>query len=743
MKASRLRLAAAYQPVRVAVCGCRSLKVFTIVASLVLAGAAACSSGPKQSSVTAHVSPSTALHLTIRGVATVSGPAGSFRGTGTVTASPVHVALPFGGGLSAAGTGIDVTFAGAKLVRPLTIVFDATGKPGPDAIPVVAHRQVDGQWDLTRASIATAGQMQVSAEAFSPHIPAWLHPTKWLTWFGNRMASLIGGRTAPINCAGGGPSWAAVVKLSDAVHTCLVPNTDQASHAVRAEVQLKSNRGTALEVDMPPGAAYTWVAGQPWAIRRGVWAHLIHQDPNLMALLPAGATMTAGYLRPGGDEDLDFQVRVTYWSLAYTLFGDILDVLAGSGAGKADDATNSNAITDLYMISKCSSAVDYTSLSAHNPLKAATFSSALRCVVSSALSGLSSPAKATGAAESLLGPGIDKADEATAVSALTSVGGKLLTFGWILQLWPFLQAGWGQLPDVIENILTDGANALVDLRVHGAGGPAPPASSVAALTPAGSQSASSPIVNWHGIYWFAVATESSNGAIEVVTATLYRWNGSVWQRQATIPIANSDGTLASGGLDPSTPISVQSLTGAATPDFLIHSYGADTDWLNVISEATGRWAAVLFDDSGGPTFGENEIGISGTTVTIGYDNCLPNCATGGVTKVAFKYSNGAFVPVDAPGCCTGEALAQAAHRSAPHGSNDAESISGFACTGGYAAAIATNGNYGWTMTFKSTGNDWAYLASGNIMPPNRMPQGTYRALRNAIEKVPQNTYYPY
>src|ERR1700735_1074301 len=107
MWAWRLGFSAVYQRVISAVVrGYRLLGVFGVVTALLLAGATACSSGPKQPSVTAHVSASTALHLTIGGVATVNGPAGSFRGTGTVTASPVHVALPFGSGLSAAGTGI-------------------------------------------------------------------------------------------------------------------------------------------------------------------------------------------------------------------------------------------------------------------------------------------------------------------------------------------------------------------------------------------------------------------------------------------------------------------------------------------------------------------------------------------------------------------------------------------------------------------------------------------------------------
>jgi len=144
-----------------------------------------------------------------------------------------------------------------------------------------------------------------------------------------------------------------VSKQTDEAHTCLIPNADPASHAVRAEVQIKSNRGTALEVDIPPGAAYTWVQDQPWAVRSWVWAHLIHQDPNLMALLPAGATLTAGYLRPYANEDLSFQVQPSYWSLGYTLVGDIVDALSGLAA---DATSEQHAIVGL--LQKMASTLD-------------------------------------------------------------------------------------------------------------------------------------------------------------------------------------------------------------------------------------------------------------------------------------------------------------------------------------------------------------------------------------------------
>jgi hypothetical protein len=180
-----------------------------------------------------------------------------------------------------------------------------------------------------------------------------------------------------------------------------------------------------------------------------------------MTLLPAGATLTAGYLRPADDEDLAFQVRVTSWSLRYSLIGDVVDALSGQAAGAAGRTT-------LYLLARCSGAVDYGSLSVHNPLSTLTFGSAMKCVISQALSGLSSPAKAAGAARSLLGPGVDEADLASAVTELTSVGGKLVAFGWVLQLWPVFQLGWGGIADVVHHLLTGGTSTLIDLHLRAA-----------------------------------------------------------------------------------------------------------------------------------------------------------------------------------------------------------------------------------------------------------------------------------
>jgi hypothetical protein len=460
-------------------CRIRRLQSLAVVVSaLVSTGATACgiggtAPGHAVSSLHIKVSSSQALHVTLPEVATLTAPTGSFRGDGQITITEGRAALPFASSLTPAGNGIDVTFSGVTLVRPITITFDVAAKPRPGDIPIVAHQLADGSWELTRASL-NGTTMTVSTQQFSLHVPAWLDPAAWLQWLGNRLASLIGGRTAPINCPGGAPAWATMSKPTDEVHTCLVSNIDPSTKEVRAELQIKSNRGTALQVTVPASAAYTWVEDQPWAIRSAVWDNVIHQDPNTMVLLPAGATMTAGFLQPAVSEDLGFVVQPSYWSLAYSLVGDIVDALVGLTPAET-------GISDIYLLATCSGAFDPGSLSVHVPLSTATFESVMSCVISQASSNLASPAKALGAARSLFGPDVDQADLATATKELTAVGGKLLTFGWVVTLWPVLQAGWGGAADVVHSLLTGGESSAINLNLTAPSTPSSPADTLSSL----------------------------------------------------------------------------------------------------------------------------------------------------------------------------------------------------------------------------------------------------------------------
>ena len=102
-----------------------------------------------------------------------------------------------------------------------------------------------------------------------------------------------------------------------------------------------------------------------------------------------------------------------------------------------------------------------------------------------------------------------------------------------------------------------------------------------------------------------------------------------------------------------------------------------------------------------------------------------------------------FAPVDAPGSCTGEALAQAAHRSYAAQSHGQYAITGFTCADGYAAATATHESYGWVISFQSTATGWKTLASGNLMPRTGIPSQTYSAPQAQLSGNPQDSYYPY
>jgi len=255
------------------------------------------------------------------------------------------------------------------------------------------------------------------------------------------------------------------------------------------------------------------------------------------------------------------------------------------------------------------------------------------------------------------------------------------------------------------------------------------------------------IVHQDGNYWFALAHEVSSGGNAV---NIYRWIHSTWVSEADIPLENRGGYLASGYLNSADQITTANLSGSADPDFLVHSAGADTNWLNVVSDENSlNWRAVTFDDSDGPTIGEDVTGVAGTTVTVGYDNCLPDCAGGTVTKVGFHYLAGAFVPVDSPRSCTGEALAQAAHQwelvsgDSNVGQND---ISGFACDSGYAAAAvstAADGGYGWAISFQDQASGWKVLSSGNLLTSNGMPSSVFDLLESEMRGNRQAAFFPF
>lgn len=113
---------------------------------------------------------------------------------------------------------------------------------------------------------------------------------------GNRLAGILGGRTAPLACSPK-PDWINVIgSRSGIVHVCGKENTD-ASGRVRGELQLKSNRGYFIAVTIPDSPDYVWVANQSDGDRQ-VIASALGFDKNRRVMLSPGQWMTIGYTRP-------------------------------------------------------------------------------------------------------------------------------------------------------------------------------------------------------------------------------------------------------------------------------------------------------------------------------------------------------------------------------------------------------------------------------------------------------------
>jgi hypothetical protein len=220
----------------------------------------------------------------------------------------------------------------------------------------------------------------------------------------------------------------------------------------------------------------------------------------------------------------------------------------------------------------------------------------------------------------------------------------------------------------------------------------PPSSSTYNLVSPSSRSnqgyTTSRVVHADGTYWFAVAQYDGLNNIPR-PMNIYRWAGTGWRSVYAKPDAFY------GGLDPGSPITVANLTGSEDPDFLLRSTGADTAWLSVFSDRSGRWAPVPFDDAEGTTTAENAPTVSSDTVTVAYNSCEPDCAQAKESYALFHYSRGSFVPDYPPRACEGELLAKAVQRDTATDTSFLGAITGFACDDGYAIAGVVEGeDYG-------------------------------------------------
>ena len=210
--------------------------------------------------------------------------------------------------------------------------------------------------------------------------------------------------------------------------------------------------------------------------------------------------------------------------------------------------------------------------------------------------------------------------------------------------------------------------------------------------------AASEVIRADGGEW--LATGYSPGASGPgIALRIYRWERGAWARQDG-PVLMPSGQLAGGG-----SVTAVSLTGSAVPDFVVSSFGADTNWLSVVSDIGGTWHAVPFDYGYEPTVAIDAAGVHGQLVETETNGC--GCALGPETYTWELYSKGAFRPTAPPGpapTCSPDALANAA---------DPAGLLGLAftrasCADGWALGTGTAPGYanGFVGLFEQERSGW-------------------------------------
>jgi hypothetical protein len=405
----------------------------------------------KRVSRRARVSRHRALRLRI-GSTVITGAKGSFSSDGTIVVTTDSARLRPANALRAAGDGIRVRFLGTRLRKPLKISYRVGRRPTGFA-PRVAHLADDGRWDIKRARLTRGHRLEIRTRSFSYNVPAWLQPKRWVSnlkqWAkdaGNWVASGLGGRTSPLtNCGAAAPPWFGFDKASDLVHVCSIDN------AGRAEIQLKSNRGITVEVDVPGNPAYVWVEDQPWWLRTR-----LRWNANQIVLLGPGQRMTVGYDRPSDAFSGDFRVADDTWRA-------FLDDAARDIIDQIDEAFSPGwALT--YVWPQCITGADPVAGKWVDPPGVAAF---VECMFQSLTALVRDPEDAVKVAQLAGG---DKAGALELVKRARA----LTVAGRVLDFYPELQAT--AIHDIDDSLraLLKGGNDRVTVSMTGSGVPSSP-----------------------------------------------------------------------------------------------------------------------------------------------------------------------------------------------------------------------------------------------------------------------------
>lgn len=411
---------------------------------------------PTGETVTVHLGLSQPIRIIVPGVATITGPADALSAAATIAATPVTGRFT-DTGVQPAGTGVDLAFSGARLIRPLTVTFPTHTAP-TGTVPVAVHQADDGSWQI-EPMIRHGNTWTLTTSRFSPQIPAFLNPANIFKPIADWISGVLWGTTAPVDCPNPPTGWGNVNNMSNTTSMCTM--SQQSGGHTDTELRIRSNRGYMMEVDVPGNPDYVWVAGQPWTLRKALSAAL-GIDPNHTILLPAGADMTAGYPRPAQSASMVVSAAATPRSEGVALILALVEMALSKLLDHVSDdhGLALQMVPLAYLLSKCSGEVDLAQFSF---LDLSSVKTILGCITGDAASNLANPATAVGAANDLLGPDEAKYDAATQIKDLETVGSKLNALGWIVALWPFVQIGWEAAFDGVQQALTKGNSGEAEL----------------------------------------------------------------------------------------------------------------------------------------------------------------------------------------------------------------------------------------------------------------------------------------
>jgi hypothetical protein len=263
----------------------------------------------------------------VPGLGHLTAPAGAFRSVGSVAIQRLTTEATTGSLVVLDGAGVDVSFAGTVLMAPVTVTFDdpaILNRQPAGSMPVVLHKPNGGPWEARTAMPKTAGgPPQLVTADFSPNLFGWIPLPNWVTTVGDSVADWATQRNDPRPCKNNAPRWSRIHRKTTLVHLCSITATDRASKALRAELQVQSNRRYFQWISIAPGADYVWVADeQDWF--RTALSKVTKRDRDGAVLLPGNGWLTAGYRQPKESADKVFDAAIDHYSAAFSIGAAIL-----------------------------------------------------------------------------------------------------------------------------------------------------------------------------------------------------------------------------------------------------------------------------------------------------------------------------------------------------------------------------------------------------------------------------------